>query len=107
MEAELTCLRVLCIPAAFVAVGGYNALIEQYFEKEPSANVTTYDVNNRSCAAPRPDAMHLFRWVLSSVWHVGAGFLRSVVRFPCGCFHNGVLAQSGSFIASQPRLESI
>ncbi|XP_043194289.1 sodium/glucose cotransporter 4-like [Amphibalanus amphitrite] len=51
---------ILCV-MSFVAVGGYNALIEQYFEKEPSANVTLYDADNQSCAAARPDAMHLFR----------------------------------------------
>lgn len=49
------------VPTAFVAVGGYSSLIEQYFEKEPSPNVTLYDANNRSCGAPREDAMHMFR----------------------------------------------
>ncbi|XP_037083666.1 sodium/glucose cotransporter 4-like isoform X2 [Pollicipes pollicipes] len=51
---------ILCV-LSFVAVGGYGPLIEQYFLKEPSPNVTVYDSNNRSCAAPREDAMHLFR----------------------------------------------
>lgn len=46
---------------AFVATGGYNALIEGYFNSQPSPNVTAYDSNNKSCSSVKPDAMHLFR----------------------------------------------
>ncbi|KAF0296953.1 Sodium/glucose cotransporter 4 [Amphibalanus amphitrite] len=51
---------VLCI-MSFIAVGGYDELITQYFEKMPSPNVTAYDSANQSCSAPRADAMHMFR----------------------------------------------
>ena len=49
------------VPTAFIEVGGYNALITQYFEKMPSPSVTAYDSNNKSCSTPRADAMHMFR----------------------------------------------
>ncbi|XP_037093501.1 sodium/myo-inositol cotransporter 2-like [Pollicipes pollicipes] len=51
---------ILCV-MSFVAVGGYTKLIDLYFEKMPSPNVTAYDSNNKSCGLPRDDAMHMFR----------------------------------------------